>query len=140
MQMALEQGRDHAVAALQAAAPPPGLEGHVPDEGEQQPTDGGHGSYAGEFVDNMSGKWLDSDLVRAGRKSDIDIIHQMGAWRVIQRPEGAHVIGTRWVDVDKGIETGPSTGVDWWPRSSAEGPRAMGSSTSRPCRPWRRYA
>ena len=79
MQMALEQGRDHALATLQAAAPPPGFEGRVPNEGEQQPTDGGHGSYAGEFVDNISGKWLDSDLVRAARKSYIDIIHHMGS-------------------------------------------------------------
>ena len=107
-QMAIEKGRDQALAAPQAAAPPPGLEGRVPDEGEQQHANGGHGSCAGEFVDNMSVEWLDGDLVRVDGKLEIDIIHQMWVWRVVQRHEDAHVSGTRWVDVDKGVKTGPS--------------------------------
>ena len=78
MQMALGRGRDHALAALQVATPPPGLEGRVPDDEEQQPTEGGHGSYAGELVDDMSGNELDRDLVRTAMKSDIEFINQMG--------------------------------------------------------------
>ena len=93
-------------ATLQAAGHPPRLEGRALNEEEHQPTDGVSGSHAGELLDNRSGEWIDSDLVRASRKLEIDIIHQTGVWRVVQRPEGTHVVGTRWVDVDRGDRDG----------------------------------
>ena len=63
--------------------------------------------YAGEFYDDVSGKWLEPERVREARKAEIDTIDAMKVWEVIPRPPGARVIGTRWVDIDKGDRSSP---------------------------------
>ncbi|CAE7377600.1 unnamed protein product, partial [Symbiodinium necroappetens] len=72
-------------------------------EGVEQPTcdleDG--------LVEELLAETFHDDLtlrVKAARTEEISVIQQMGVWEVIPRPVGEKVIGTRWVDIDKGEE------------------------------------
>ena len=62
----------------------------------------------GYYVDDVSGRDLDAGLVEEARRAEIDIISQMQVWEVVDRPAGKTVIGTRWVDVNKGDEDHPN--------------------------------
>ena len=88
---------------------------NVQDTGGEQPVceepSPSHGyeddSEPREFVDDISGKSLDSDLVERARREEMEIIQDMGVWKVVDRPMGKKVIGTRWVDINKGAEVNP---------------------------------
>eukprot|EP00971_Amphidinium_carterae_P156077 3094512-Amphidinium_carterae.1 len=46
-------------------------------------------------------------MVEQARKEEIDFIDQIRLWHVVDRPTGAKIIGTRWVDVNKQDDTDP---------------------------------
>ena len=54
------------------------------------------------YVDDLSGKVLPEDLVQEARKEEIKFVDKINLWEVVPRPSGVKVIGTRWVDVNKG--------------------------------------
>ena len=54
------------------------------------------------FYDDLTGKELPAEGVRAARAEELSVIRQMGVWETIPRPANEKVIGTRWVDVNKG--------------------------------------
>ena len=49
-----------------------------------------------------SGKELPPEGVKSARMEEIEVIKSMGVWEPIDRPPGEKVIGTRWVDINKG--------------------------------------
>ena len=55
-----------------------------------------------KFYDENSGKELPPEGVRNARMEEIEVIKSMGVWEPIDRPPGEKVIGTRWVDINKG--------------------------------------
>ena len=55
-----------------------------------------------KFYDENSGKELPPEGVRNARMEEIEVIKSMGVWEPIDRPTGEKVIGTRWVDINKG--------------------------------------
>ena len=56
--------------------------------------------------DDVSGAWLDPAAVRQARKQELEYIEKMKVWKIIDRAEatrlGISVIGTRWIDINKG--------------------------------------
>ena len=54
------------------------------------------------FYDDLTGKELPAEGVKAARAEEVTVIQQMQVWEVIPRPAGEKVIGTRWVDINKG--------------------------------------
>ena len=54
------------------------------------------------FYDDLTGKELPAEGVKAARAEEVSVIRQMGVWEVIPRPANEKVIGTRWVDINKG--------------------------------------
>ena len=55
-----------------------------------------------KFYDENSGKELPPEGVKNARMEEIEVIKSMGVWEPIDRPTGEKVIGTRWVDINKG--------------------------------------
>ena len=51
--------------------------------------------YATSFWDDITGKPLRADLVRASQKEEVDTIRSMGVWEVVPRPANEKVIPTR---------------------------------------------
>ena len=47
------------------------------------------------FYDDLTGKELPAEGVKAARAEEVTVIQQMGVWEVIPRPAGEKVIGTR---------------------------------------------
>eukprot|EP00439_Symbiodinium_sp_Y106_P022321 s10774_g2.t1 len=47
-------------------------------------------------------KELPAEGVKAARAEEVSVIKQMGVWEVIPRPSNENVIGTRWIDINKG--------------------------------------
>eukprot|EP00439_Symbiodinium_sp_Y106_P005152 s6843_g1.t1 len=73
-------------------------------EGVEQPTcdlvDGLVEEILAEtFYDDLTGKELPAEGVKA---EEVSVIRQMGVWEIIPRPANEKVIGTRWVDINKG--------------------------------------
>ena len=60
-----------------------------------------------DFIDDTSGKYLNTTLVQKARSEEIEVINEMGIWEVIDRPLDVVVYGTRWVDINKGDESQP---------------------------------
>ena len=54
------------------------------------------------FYDDLTGKELPAEGVKAARAEEVSVIRQMGVWEIIPRPANEKVIGTRWVDINKG--------------------------------------
>ena len=53
-----------------------------------------------KFWDDVSGKELDSELVRAARKEEIDVVRKMGVWTKVPKSQclaetGKQPVGTR---------------------------------------------
>ena len=76
-------------------------------EGVEQPTcdlvDGlAEEILAETFYDDLTGKELPAEGVKAARAEEVSVIKQMGVWEVIPRPANEKVIGTRWIDINKG--------------------------------------
>ena len=76
-------------------------------EGVEQPTcdlvDGLVEEILAEtFYDDLTGKELPAEGVKAARAEEVSVIRQMGVWEIIPRPANEKVIGTRWVDINKG--------------------------------------
>ena len=59
------------------------------------------------YYDDVSGKPLDTQMVQAARREECQVIQAMGVWEPIPRPKNEKVIGTRWIDVNKGDEQRP---------------------------------
>ena len=76
----------------------------VPDDEENQ-------NQWQEAWDDTSGKELDPSGVRAARALEIEHVNAKKVWRKIPRAEarrqGCKMIGTRWVDIDKGDDEKP---------------------------------
>ena len=68
-------------------------------------------STSGKLLGVMCGQELDPAGVRAARDLEIKHANMKSVWRKITRSEakrqGCKVIGTRWVDIDKGDEKKP---------------------------------
>ena len=60
------------------------------------------------YLDDISGKVLDPQLVGAARQSELDYIREMKVWEVVPRPSDLKVLRGRWVDVNKGDEGNPN--------------------------------
>ncbi|CAE7223346.1 GIP [Symbiodinium sp. CCMP2592] len=54
------------------------------------------------FYDDLTGKELPAEGVKAARAEEVSVIKQMGVWEVIPRPANEKVIGTRWIDINEG--------------------------------------
>ena len=63
--------------------------------------------------DDITGEALDPKAVREGRAEEIDFMNKIGTWEVLTREEmrekypSARIIGTRWVQVNKGTAAAP---------------------------------
>ena len=57
-------------------------------------------------VDDVSGAVLDAEMVRAGREVEMNFFKTMGVYDRVPRSEqletGGKIIGTKWIDVNKG--------------------------------------
>ena len=77
---------------------------NVPEDEESQ-------NHWQEAWDDVSGKELDPAGVRAARSLEIEHVNMKKVWRKIPRAEakrqGCKMIGTRWVDIDKGDDKKP---------------------------------
>ena len=64
-----------------------------------------------EAWDDVSGKMLDPKKVRAARRLEMDFINTKKVWWKMNRREalaqGYRIVGTRWIDVNKGDESKP---------------------------------
>ena len=66
-----------------------------------------------EEWDDITGEALDVRLVKAGRMEEIGYMKQIGAWEpvlrseVLERNPEAKIVGTRWVQVNKGCKEKP---------------------------------
>ena len=82
-------------------------DGHEHDEGRFD-----------EFIDDRSGKWLNSSDVRHARKKEIKTMETMTVYVKVKRSDairrGAKIIPTRWLDNDKGIPGGHSDVRSRW--------------------------
>ena len=72
--------------------------------------------YDCEFYDDLSGKPLDPELVRAARAEEIEGACAHKVWIKVPTSECLHKtgkkpVGTRWVDVNKGDDTSPLSGA-----------------------------
>ena len=56
------------------------------------------------YIDDTSGKVLPVKLVESARLEELKFVDKIGLWEVVVRPTGKRVIGTRWVDTNKGDE------------------------------------
>ena len=59
------------------------------------------------YMDDLSGKVLDPKLVVPARSEEVEFIDTIGLWDAVPRPRDQRVIGTRWVDVNKGDVSSP---------------------------------
>ena len=64
------------------------------------------------YWDDVSGKELNSDLVKAARKEQLDVVRKMQVWKTVPREQciaetGRQPIGKRWVDTNKGDDVSP---------------------------------
>jgi hypothetical protein len=66
-----------------------------------------------QFVDNVSGKLLSTNLVLRARAEEIEVINNMKVWKVVPRPPGKPVLKGRWVDINKGDEGAPDHRSRW---------------------------
>ena len=61
--------------------------------------------------DDVTGTWLDPSLVREGRAVEMKFFSDMGAYEIVPRSEqsetGGKIIGTKWIDVNKGDHDNP---------------------------------
>ena len=57
-------------------------------------------------TDDVSGAWLDPGMVREGRAVEMDFFKTMGVYDYVPRSDqestGGKIIGTKWIDVNKG--------------------------------------
>ena len=66
-----------------------------------------------KYWDDISGKELRADLVRAARKEELTVVDEMGVWETRPLAECLRVTGkkptkVRWVDVNKGDDETPN--------------------------------
>ena len=64
------------------------------------------------YWDDVSGKELDGELVRAARTEEIETVRRMKVWTKVPKSQclaetGRQPIGTRWVDTNKGDDLSP---------------------------------
>ncbi|CAE6933232.1 RE2 [Symbiodinium sp. CCMP2592] len=72
-------------------------------ENEEQPTcDLEDDLWEEKFYDENTGKELPAEGVKQARMEEIQVIKDMQVWEPIPRPPGERVIGTRWIDINKG--------------------------------------
>ena len=61
--------------------------------------------------DDVTGAWLDPSLVREGRAVEMKFFSDMGVYEIVPRSEqaetGGKIIGTKWIDVNKGDHDNP---------------------------------
>ena len=60
------------------------------------------------YIEDLKGKEFPIGLVDTARNEEIDFVERIKLWTVEQRPAGVKVIGTSWVDVNKGDHRKPS--------------------------------
>ena len=60
-----------------------------------------------DYIDDMSGKLLNNTLVEKARAEEFSVIRELGVWEVVDRLLDEFVLGTRWVDINKGDEHKP---------------------------------
>ena len=61
--------------------------------------------------DSASGVVLDPQLVLAARAEELEWARKLGVWITVPRtavPRGKKVVGTKWVDLNKGDEVAPN--------------------------------
>ena len=82
------------------------LIGEIPETEEDS-------EYWAHAWDDVSGKFLDSRKVVAARRLEIDYVNNKQVWKNKHRSEafqeGYKIVGTRWIDVDKGDEENQTT-------------------------------
>ena len=74
--------------------------------------------YFGKFVDSVSGKQLNPELVSEARMDEVKGIHEHKVWDVVPMREcfnktGKPPIRGRWVDINKGDDTEPNYRSRW---------------------------
>ena len=80
------------------------VSGAVPDadliEGEVKE------EYGMLYWDSVNGGWLEPKEVERARQEELDWIHRRKIYRIVPRAQakarGCRVIGTKWIDVNKG--------------------------------------
>ena len=65
--------------------------------------------WARAVMDEYTGEALDADFVAKGKKEELDFFKSKAVWRVVPRTrtQGQRVVGTRWVNCNKGDDTSP---------------------------------
>ena len=76
-----------------------------------------------KYWDDISGKELKPDLVRAAREEELKVVDEMGVWELRPISECVTVTGkkpvkVRWVDVTKVTMTLPTCAAALWRRTS----------------------
>ena len=61
-----------------------------------------HDECGWDYIEDTSGKLLNNTLVEKARAEEISVIRELGVWEVVDRPRDEVVVGTRWVDINKG--------------------------------------
>ena len=61
-----------------------------------------------EFRDDLTGKLLDPEMVKDARRTELKYIDECQVWDLVPRPKDVKVIGSRWVDINKGDEVKPN--------------------------------
>ena len=59
------------------------------------------------YFDDVSGRALDSAMVRRVRMEEMEFTSSINLWTAVDRKPGMYVVGTRWVDVNKGDSESP---------------------------------
>ena len=67
--------------------------------------------YLEVYFDDVSGKELDSDGVRASRKAEVEFLEKIPVWKPVKREDlepGTNMLNCRWVDTNKGDDQNPN--------------------------------
>jgi hypothetical protein len=85
----------------------------VTDSGDSEPTceieddyKDIHEPYSSVFIDDVSGKTLNWNLVLEARNTEVETIDEMGVWKVILRTDEKTIQG-KWIDINKGDVKNP---------------------------------
>ena len=60
-----------------------------------------------DHIDDTSGMLLNNTVVEKARPEEIAVVRELCVWEVVDRPRGEVVLGTRWIDINKGDENKP---------------------------------
>ncbi len=94
-----------------------GLQAHDDEKQRSDEANKPRPGYSGKYKDDLTGQVLKDTLVHEARAKEIACFVAKGVWKKVQRTTcyqrtGRPPISVRWVDVNEGDDTCPTTGRD----------------------------